>query len=99
MPVILSGCEILALAAVETSVVGVGTVIENQMDSEAYDEPPPEHPHIFHSTADTIAIFYGADSESQRDEALRIVSEHCDGSFVAEIQKISKAIKLDAKCQ
>mgnify|MGYP001816180550 CR=1 FL=1 len=35
-PVIMAGCEILALAAVETAVVGVGTVIESQIDSEVY---------------------------------------------------------------
>ena len=98
-PVIMAGCEILALAAVETAVVGVGTVIESQIDSEVYEESLPVLPYIFHSTSDTIAIFYGADSESQREEAFRLVREHCHGSFVAEQQTVSHTIKLDAKCQ
>lgn len=90
---VLVGCEILALGAIHAIPGVIGTVIEH--DPNDYEGEPPEHPYVFHSTSDAIVVWYG---DGQNQEAMQLISEHCDGSYVAQRRFYTGSFMLEADC-
>ena len=69
---LLSGCGALAVAALQGAIMG-----------SAFSSPKPHPPRILCEAEDSMGLTYGTlGSSSARDEAMRLMSEHCVNGFV-----------------